>query len=64
MHELDTRICRLLLLSRSYSSYNTRYQLAGEPGAEILQLALKTQRLFIEQGSGLALSPARPGPRV
>ena len=62
MHELDTRICRLLLLSRSYSSYNTRYQLAGEPGAEILQLALKTQRLFIEQGPGLALKsgPALP----
>ncbi|AZF20332.1 DEAD/DEAH box helicase [Pseudomonas sp. R3-52-08] len=61
MHELDTRIGRLLMLGRSYGSYGSSFQLAGETGAEILQLALKTQRLFLELGAGLALNrgPAR-----
>jgi len=63
MHELDTRIGRLLLLGRSYGSYGSSFQLAGETGAEILQLALKTQRLFLELGPRLALNPgpARAG---
>ncbi|MBA1427311.1 helicase SNF2 [Pseudomonas orientalis] len=57
MHELDTRIGRLLMLGRSYGSYGSSFQLAGGMGAEILQLALKTQRLFLELSPGLALNP-------
>jgi superfamily II DNA or RNA helicase len=57
MHELDTRIGRLLMLGRSYGNYGSSFQLAGETGAEIFQLALKTQRLFLELGPRLALNP-------
>ncbi len=57
MLELDSRIGRLLLLGRSYGGYGSSFRLTGETGAEILQLALKTQRLFLELDAGLALLP-------
>ncbi|AZE71831.1 DNA/RNA helicase, SNF2 family [Pseudomonas synxantha] len=57
MHELDISLGRLLMLSRPYLSYGSAFQLTGEAGAEILQLALKTQRLFFDLDAGLALNP-------
>ena len=57
MHELDIKLGRLLMLSRPYLSYGSAFQLTGEAGAEILQLALKTQRLFFDLDAGLALNP-------
>ncbi|VVM50559.1 hypothetical protein PS664_00759 [Pseudomonas fluorescens] len=54
--EVDKRICRLLLLGRAYGRYGSSFALEGEDGAEILKLALKTQRLFVDFDAQLALN--------
>ena len=57
MLELDKRICRLLLVGRAYGRYGSSFPLEGEDGAEILQLALKTERLFVDFDAQLPLNP-------
>jgi len=44
--EADKRIVRLLILGQTYGRYATTYPLVGEAGAQILELALNTGRLF------------------
>ncbi|MCW8277146.1 DEAD/DEAH box helicase [Pseudomonas sp. PCH199] len=46
--ELDLRIARLLVAIHSYHSFYSGYPLQGSSGAEVLQLALKTSRLFLD----------------
>ena len=61
MLEQDRRICRLLLMGRAYGSFGSSFSLKGAEGAQVLQLALDTGRLFIDFESPVALSagPAR-----
>ncbi|HCS42686.1 MAG TPA: helicase SNF2 [Pseudomonas sp.] len=54
LSELDLRIARLLVAIHSYHSFYSGYSLQGSSGAEILQLALKTSRLFLD------FEPLRP----
>lgn len=56
MLEVDRRICRLLLVGRAYGRYGSSFPLEGEDGAEILRLALSTQRLFVDLNAQLALN--------
>ena len=60
MLELDRRIGRLLLLGRSYSDYGGSFPLEGADGAEVLQLAVQTGRLFIDFDTPLALNAGIP----
>ncbi|MGK9414871.1 SNF2-related protein [Pseudomonas cedrina] len=60
MLDVDKRICRLLLLGRAYGRYGSTFPLEGEDGAEIMKLALKTGRLFMEFEAQL---PLNPGPK-
>ncbi|WP_350614563.1 DEAD/DEAH box helicase [Pseudomonas sp. HY7a-MNA-CIBAN-0227] len=46
--EVDKRIARLLLLGQTYGRYSSSYPLEGEAGAQILELAMKTGRLFYD----------------
>ncbi|MHC8412078.1 SNF2-related protein [Pseudomonas sp. Hz4] len=48
LSELDLRIARLLVAIHSYHSFYSGYPLQGSSGAEVLQLALKTSRLFLD----------------
>lgn len=57
MLDVDKRICRLLLVGRAYGRYGNSFALEGADGAEILTLALKTGRLFVEFDAQLALNP-------
>ena len=57
MLDVDKRICRLLLVGRAYGRYGNSFPLEGADGAEILTLALKTGRLFVEFDAQLALNP-------
>ncbi|MGE1155082.1 SNF2-related protein [Pseudomonas kitaguniensis] len=57
MLEVDKRVCRLLLVGRAYGRYGSNFPLEGEDGAEILRLALSTQRLFVDFDAQLPLNP-------
>ena len=46
--ELDKRIGRLLLLGATYHHYGSSFPLEGYPGAQVVELALKTERLFYD----------------
>lgn len=46
--ELDLQIARLLVAIHSYHSHYSGYPLQGSSGAEVLQLALKTNKLFLD----------------
>ncbi|MHC8298950.1 hypothetical protein [Pseudomonas sp. ZS1P83] len=61
LSELDLRIARLLVAIHSYHSFYSGYPLQGSSGAEVLQLALKTSRLFLdfEQLQPLAFGMSR-----
>jgi hypothetical protein len=48
LSELDLQIARLLVAVHSHHSYYSGYPLQGSSGAEILQLVLKTSRLFLD----------------
>ncbi|EJN19444.1 DNA/RNA helicase, superfamily II, SNF2 family [Pseudomonas sp. GM78] len=48
LSELDLRIARLLVAIHSHHSMYSNYPLQGSGGAEVLQLALKTSRLFLD----------------
>jgi hypothetical protein len=56
MLEVDKRICRLLLLGRAYGRHGSSFPLEGEDGAEILKLALKTERLYLDFDAQLPLN--------
>ncbi|MFB3304094.1 SNF2-related protein [Pseudomonas sp. AMR01] len=56
MLEVDRRICRLLLVGRAYGRYGSSFPIEGEDGAEILRLALSTERLFVDLNAQLALN--------
>ncbi|MHC8349964.1 SNF2-related protein [Pseudomonas sp. RT4P38] len=58
LSELDLRIARLLVAIHSYHSFYSGYPLQGSSGAEVLQLALKTSRLFLDFEQ---LQPLAPG---
>jgi hypothetical protein len=60
--ELDLRIARLLVAIHSYHAHYSGYPLHGSTGAEVLQLVLKTNRLFLdfEQLQPLSLGMSRP----
>ncbi|MGB3126198.1 MAG: DEAD/DEAH box helicase [Pseudomonas sp.] len=57
MLDVDKRISRLLLVGREYGRYGSNFPLEGEDGAEILKLALTTERLFVDFDTQLALNP-------
>ncbi|MCO8313350.1 DEAD/DEAH box helicase [Pseudomonas mandelii] len=61
LSELDLRIARLLVAVHSSHSHYGGYPLQGSSGAEVLELALKTSRLFLdfEQSQPLALGMKR-----
>ncbi|MHC8371330.1 DEAD/DEAH box helicase [Pseudomonas sp. MDT1-85] len=61
LSELDLRIARLLVAVHSSHSHYSGYPLQGSSGAEVLELALKTSRLFLdfEQLQPLALGMKR-----
>ncbi|KAF1022249.1 MAG: RNA polymerase-associated protein RapA [Pseudomonas sp.] len=58
--QLDKQIGRLLLLGRSFSRYESHFALEGDAGAQVIELALKTGRLFLDFNSGQALSAGLP----
>jgi len=58
LSELDLRIARLLVAVHSQHSFYSGYPLQGSSGAEVLQLALKTSRLYLDFEQ---LQPLVPG---
>ena len=56
--EHDLRIGRLLVVMHSHHSFYSGYPLQGSSGAEILQMALNTSRLFLDFAQ---LQPLAPG---
>ncbi len=63
LSELDLRIARLLVAVHSQHSFYSGYPLQGSSGAEVLQLALKTSRLYLdfEQLQPLVAGKSRSG---
>ena len=61
LSELDLRIARLLVAIHSHHSFYSSYPLQGSGGAEVLQLALKTSRLFLDLDQLQSLCPERAG---
>lgn len=61
LSEQDLRIARLMVASRSHS-FLSGYPLQGRGGAEILELALQTSRLFLDfqQAQPLSAGAQRP----
>ncbi|MFJ7106691.1 SNF2-related protein [Pseudomonas sp. NPDC098740] len=58
LSELDLRIARLLVAVHSHHSFYSGYPLQRSSGAEVLQLALKTSRLYLDFEQ---LQPLVPG---
>lgn len=58
--ELDLRIARLLVAMHSHHAYYSGYPLDGSSGAELLEMLLRTSRLFLDFE---ALQPLNAGPR-
>ncbi|MHA3738751.1 DEAD/DEAH box helicase [Pseudomonas sp. Eth.TT006] len=58
--ELDLRIARLLVAMHSHHAYYSGYPLEGSSGAELLEMLLRTSRLFLDFE---VLQPLTAGPR-
>ncbi|MFJ3367498.1 SNF2-related protein [Pseudomonas sp. NPDC086251] len=56
--ELDLRIARLLVAVHSHHAYYSGYPLQGSSGAELLEMLLRTSRLFLDLEQ---LQPLTPG---
>ncbi|MFD2883197.1 hypothetical protein ACFS4T_11475 [Pseudomonas lini] len=46
--EVDLRLIRLVIAVHSHHGFYSDYPLQGSSGAEVLELALKTSRLFLD----------------
>jgi len=57
--ELDLRIARLLVAMHSHHAYYSGYPLDGSSGAELLEMLLRTSRLYLDFE---ALEPLTAGP--
>ncbi|MEO6676088.1 MAG: DEAD/DEAH box helicase [Pseudomonas sp.] len=57
LSELDLRIARLLVAVHSHHAYYGGYPLEGSSGAELLEMSLRTSRLFLD----FELPPLTPG---
>ncbi|TPG79734.1 DEAD/DEAH box helicase [Pseudomonas arsenicoxydans] len=55
--ELDLRIARLLVAVHSHHAYYAGYPLEGSSGAELLEMLLRTSRLFLDLKQPQALTP-------
>lgn len=57
LSELDLRIARLLVAMHSHHAYYSGYPLEGSSGAELLEMLLRTSRLFLDFEDLRALTP-------
>ena len=48
LSELDLRVARLLVAMHSHHAYYSGYPLEGSSGAELLEMLLRTSRLFLD----------------
>ncbi|KAA0986908.1 DEAD/DEAH box helicase [Pseudomonas sp. ANT_J12] len=55
--ELDLRIARLLVAVHSHHAYYSGYPLEGSSGAELIEMLLRTSRLFLDLDQPQPLTP-------
>ncbi|WP_338922397.1 DEAD/DEAH box helicase [Pseudomonas silesiensis] len=55
--ELDLRIARLLVAVHSHHAYYAGYPLEGSSGAELIEMLLRTSRLFLDLEQSQPLTP-------
>ena len=55
--ELDLRIARLLVAVHSHHAYYAGYPLEGSSGAELIEMLLRTSRLFLDLQQSQPLTP-------